>query len=89
MSLFAQCIDIPRIVSVYHDRAGIRWWTKAWFNNREVGEPAVEITSALAIAFLAGDVDKNEWLEEHFPAQMKICHEAIDTVREQLLQQGV
>ena len=27
----------------YPDRAGVRWWTKAWFNNREEGEASVEI----------------------------------------------
>lgn len=32
-----QSFDISRIVSVYPDRAGVRWWTKAWFNNREEG----------------------------------------------------
>ena len=29
-----QSFDIPRLVSVYPDKSGIRWWTKAWFNNR-------------------------------------------------------
>ena len=38
-----QSFDIPRIVSVYPDRAGVRWWTKAWFNGKEEGEPSVEI----------------------------------------------
>ena len=33
-----QSFDIPRLVTVYPDRAGVRWWTKAWFNNREEGE---------------------------------------------------
>ena len=34
-----QSFDIPRIVSVHPDRAGVRWWTKAWFNNRRKGKP--------------------------------------------------
>ena len=34
-----QSFDIPRIVSVYPDRAGVRWWTKAWFNGKEEGNP--------------------------------------------------
>lgn len=38
-----QSFDIPRMVSVYPDRAGMRWWTKAWFNGKEEGEPSVEI----------------------------------------------
>ena len=35
--------DIQRLVTVYPDRSGIRWWTKAWFNGSEDGEAAVEI----------------------------------------------
>lgn len=39
------------MVTVYPDRAGIRWWTKAWFNNREEGEASVEIEREQAIRF--------------------------------------
>lgn len=79
--------DIPRTVSVYPDQAGIRWWTKAWFNNRKEGEASVEITRELALLFIQDNIEKDEWLEEHFPKQMEIYHNAIQQTREQLLQQ--
>ena len=44
LEIVVQSFDIPRIVSVYPDQAGVRWWTKAWFNNRKEGEASVEIT---------------------------------------------
>lgn len=47
-----QSFDIPRAVTVYPDRAGVRWWTKAWFNNREEGEASVEIEREQAIRFI-------------------------------------
>src|SRR5574344_675133 len=78
---------IPRTVSVYPDQAGIRWWTKAWFNNRKEGEASVEITRELALLFIRDNIEKDEWLEEHFPKQMEIYHNAIQQTREQLLQQ--
>ncbi len=81
-----QSFDIPRLVSVYPDNAGIRWWTKCWFNNREVGEPAVEIEMADAIRFLHYHPDLDEWLETYFPQQMATYHKAIEQTREQLLQ---
>ena len=82
-----QSFDIPRTVSVYPDQAGIRWWTKAWFNNRKEGEASVEISRELALLFIRDNIEKDEWLEEHFPKQMEIYHNAIEQTREQLLQQ--
>ena len=66
-----QSFDIPRLVTVYPDRSGLRWWTKAWFNNREEGESSVEITRQLAILFLQNQIEKDQWLEEYFPKQME------------------
>lgn len=82
-----QSFDIPRIVSVYPDRSGIRWWTKAWFNNSEKGEAAIEIDRQLAIKFINDNIEKDEWLEEYFPKQMEVYHNAIEQTREQILSQ--
>ncbi|MGL5894172.1 MAG: hypothetical protein ACRCZM_06120 [Bacteroidales bacterium] len=75
------------MVSVYSDRSGIRWWTKAWFNNQEEGESSIEITRQLAILFIHNQVAKDVWLEEYFPKQMEIYHHAIKQTKEQLLNQ--
>ena len=85
MEIDVQSFDIPRIVSVYPDRAGVRFWTKAWFNNREEGEASVEIGREQAIRFIQDRVEKDEWLEEYFPRQMEIYRNAIEQTREQLL----
>lgn len=82
-----QSFDIPRIVSVYPDRAGVRWWTKAWFNNHENGESSVEIERQQAILFILDRIEKDEWLTEYFPKQMEIYHHAIEQTKEQLLNQ--
>lgn len=82
-----QSFDIPRLVSVYPDRAGVRWWTKAWFNNRDEGECSVEIERQQAIQFIQNRIDKDLWLEEYFPKQMEVYHHAIEQTKEQLLQQ--
>ena len=66
------------MVSVYPDRAGVRWWTKAWFNGKEEGEPSVEIEERMAVQFIHRQVDKDAWLEEHYPKQMEIYHNAIE-----------
>ena len=89
LDIVVQSFDIPRIVSVYSDQAGIRWWTKAWFNNRKDGEASVEISRQSALLFIMDRIDKDEWLEEHFPKQMEVYHNAIQQTREQLLQQQV
>ena len=82
-----QSFDISRIVSVYPDRSGIRWWTKAWFNNSEKGEAAIEIDRQLAIKFINDNIEKDDWLEEYFPKQMEVYHHAIEQTREQILSQ--
>ena len=82
-----QSFDIPRLVSVYPDKSGIRWWTKAWFNNSEAGEAAIEIDRQLAIKFINENIEKDEWLEQYFPKQMEVYHNAIEQTREQILNQ--
>lgn len=82
-----QSFDIPRLVTVYPDRAGIRWWTKAWFNNKEDGEAAVEITRQIAVKFIQDQIDKDTMLEEYYPKQMEVYHSAIEQTREQLMKQ--
>ncbi|MGL5253973.1 MAG: hypothetical protein ACRC9L_03025, partial [Brevinema sp.] len=71
------------------DQAGIRWWTKCWFNNQEAGEPAIEIEREQAIHFLRNQIDKDKWLEEFYPKQMEMYHNAIEQTKEQLLQQSL
>ena len=87
LEIDVQSFDIPRMVSVYPDRAGVRWWTKAWFNNRKEGEHSVEIDRMTAIRFIQDRIEKDEWLEEFFPKQMEIYHNAIEQTKEQLLNQ--
>ena len=94
-----QSFDIPRLVTVYPDRAGVRWWTKAsvsythlrwtkaWCNNREEGETSVEIEREQAIRFMQDNIEKDAWLEEFFPRQMEVYHNAIEQTKEQLLKQ--
>lgn len=82
-----QSFDIPRLVTVYPDRGGIRWWTKAWFNNKEEGEASVEISRQVAIRFIQDEIGKDAMLEEYFPKQMEVYHQAIEQTREQLLNQ--
>lgn len=84
-----QSFDISREVSVYPDCAGVRWWTKAWFNNHENGEASVEIERQQAVAFIMDQIGKDEWLTEYFPKQMEVYHHAIEQTREQLLEQGM
>ena len=87
LEIDVQSFDIPRVVSVYPDRAGVRWWTKAWFNNREEAELSVEIDRNNAIRFIQDRIEKDEWLEEFFPKQMEIYHNAIEQTKEHLLNQ--
>lgn len=82
-----QSFDIPRAVTVYPDRAGIRWWTKAWFNNREEGEASVEIERTQAVDFIHDRIGKDAWLEAFFPKQMEVYRNAIEQTKEQLLKQ--
>ena len=82
-----QSFDIPRLVTVYPDRGGLRWWTKAWFNNKEEGEASVEISRQVAIRFIQDEIEKDAMLEEYFPKQMEVYHHAIEQTREQLMNQ--
>lgn len=61
--------------------------TKAWFNNREEGECSVEIELQQAILFIHNRIEKDSWLEEYFPKQMEVYHQAIEQTREQILGQ--
>lgn len=79
--------DIQRLVTVYPDRPGIRWWVKAWFNGSEDGEAAVEIERERAIQFLLDRIDKERMLEEYYPKQMEVYHNAIEQTKENLLKQ--
>lgn len=80
--------DIRRVASVYFDTSGERCWTKAWFNDREKGEPAVEITRKLAIAFITGTIGKDEWLSRFFPKQMTACRSGVEMAREKMMNFG-
>ena len=83
MDIDIQSFDISRIVSVYPDRAGVRWWTKAWFNNREEGEASVEIEREQAVRFIQDRIEKDAWLEEFFPKQMKVNLNANEQTKKQ------
>jgi len=85
LEIDVQSFDIPRLVSVYSDRAGVRFWTKAWFNNREEGEASVEIEREQVIRFVQGNIEKDAWLETYFPKAMEVYHNAIKQTKEQLL----
>lgn len=89
MDIFVQSFDIPIIVSIFCDNLGLRWWTKAWFNNSEKGEPSHEITRPQAIQFIRDEIDKEAWLRENYPKQMEIRDNALEQTREQLMQMSV
>lgn len=80
-----QPFDIARLASVYPDRAGVRWWTKAWFNKHAEGEAAVEIEWQDACRFIHNRVSRDEWLEQYFPKQMEVYHKAMEQTKEQLI----
>ena len=82
-----QSFDIQRTVSVYPDKDGIVWWTKAWFNGRKKGERAIEINRQQAIKFIKDIIEKDEWLEAYFPKQMEVLHAALAQTREQVINQ--
>lgn len=87
LDIDVRSFDIQRQVTVYPDRSGIRWWTKAWFNGSEDGEAAVEIERECAIQFLLDRIDKERMLEEYYPKQMEVYHSAIEQTKENLLKQ--
>lgn len=47
----------------------------------------MEIEERMAVQFIHHQVDKDEWLEEHYPRQMEIYHNAIEQTKEQILRQ--
>jgi hypothetical protein len=79
--------DIQRLVTVFPDRPGMRWWMLAWFNGKEQAESSVEIQRQTAIMFLHDKIDKDTMLEEYYPKQMEAYHNAIEQTKEQLLKQ--
>lgn len=81
----AEVYDVQRKASLYFNTEGNRCWTKAWFNGREKGEPAIEVSRSLAISFINNTFSRDQWLEQFFPKQMKICHNAVEKTRQQLL----
>ncbi len=80
-----QGFDIERLVTVYPDVPGLRWWAKAWFNGSELGEAAVEIAREEALGFIADRVGKDEMLERHYPSQVATCLQAIERTRDRLM----
>lgn len=77
--------DIKRVASVYFDREGTRCWAKAWFNGREKGEPAREISRQEAIKFISGKVSKDLFLSRHYPRQMTACRQSVEKNLNQLV----
>lgn len=80
-----QSYDIRRICSVYFDTLGEKAWTKAWFNGRDVGEPAHPISRKIAAAFINGRITKDEMLSRYYPKQMAICRQAVEQTREAMM----
>lgn len=85
MTVSIDSYDVQRTASIYFDSEGKRCWTKAWFNGREKGEPSIEITRQLAIAFIKDTISKDAWLSRFYPKQMSVCQKAVEQTRQQLL----
>lgn len=85
LEIEVQSYDIQRVASVYFDRSGTRCWTKAWFNGKEKGERAIEITIQLANKFVNDEINIDDWLSRFYPKQMTVYHKAIAQARNQLL----
>lgn len=47
----------------------------------------MEIELQQAILFIHDRIEKYAWLEEYFPKQMEVYHQAIEQTREQILGQ--
>ena len=80
-----ESLDVKRVASVYFDTEGSRCWTKAWFLGREKGEPSVEISRDMAIAFINKKISMDSWLTRFYPKQMSIVNKAIEQTRQQLI----
>ena len=76
LEIDVQSFDIPRLVTVYPDKAGMRWWTKAWFNNREEGEASVEISRQVAAKSIQDPNYKDKMRGEIFPQPTGEFHQA-------------
>lgn len=85
LTISASSYDVERTASVYSDNTGELWWTKAWFNGQKKGEPAIEISRRLAVAFILDTMDLDSWLSRFWPKQMDAYHRAIEQTRSQLL----
>ena len=85
LEIEVQSYDIQRVASVYFDRSGTRCWTKTWFNGKEKGERAIEITIQLANKFVNDEINIDDWLSRFYPKQMTVYHKAIAQARNQLL----
>lgn len=83
--LKAESYDISRIASVYGNTTGSRWWTKAWFNGNERGEPSIEIPRHLAIDFIHDRIGKDAWLARFYPNQMSAYANALAKTRQILM----
>ena len=56
---------------------------------KDVESTYAKIVTEIAVNESGNEVEKDEWLEEHFPKQMEIYHNAIQQTREQLLNQQI
>lgn len=85
LQINVQSYDVRRVASVYFNRDGTKAWTKAWFNDREKGEPSIEISRKMAMEFTNNRISKDDWLTRFYPKQMSVYHKAIEQTRQQLL----
>ena len=85
LSIDVESYDVKHEAYVYFDSSGRRCWTKAWFNGREKGERAIEVSRQLAIKFINDEISHDDWLTRFYPKQMTVYHKAIEQARLQLL----
>lgn len=85
LQIAAESYDIERDAYVYFNNAGTKCWTKAWFNKKEEGEKAIEITRQLAIQAINHEISKDEWLARFYPKQMSACSKALEEARKMML----
>lgn len=85
MAINVGSYDVERYASVYYDTAGVRCWTKAWFNGRDKGEKAIEISRQQAMKFVNDEISMDDWLSRFYPKQMTAYHKAIEQARQQIL----
>lgn len=85
LSIHVESYDVKHEAYVYFDASGRRSWTKAWFNGRDRGENAIEVTRQQAIKFINDEISHDDWLTRFYPKQMTVYHKAIEQARQQLL----